>query len=415
MSGLHLSTQAQNFDKDFEDATLRLNYIFGGNNRDQFIYLDGMSWSDGWYGRRKNLNKLPLQGNGQIYVQDAASGDTLYAYSFSTLFQEWQTTEGASKMSKSYENCFYIPKPKQPIQVSVYLTDTHNKVKCSYKHTVNPKDILIRYKKASESMSWQYLKKSGNSRDKIDVVFVPEGYTASEMNVFYKDCEESVDAMLQHEPFRSLADRFNFVMVNVPSIDSGVSIPKKNLWLRTAVGSHFDTFYSERYLTTPNVKQLYNLLDGIPCETIIILANTDNYGGGGIYNSYLLSAAHNKKSRPVVVHEFGHSFAGLADEYYYDDQYKTMYPADTEPWEPNITTKVDFESKWADMMGSKGFQKVSDGSKETYTVGLYEGAGYQSKGCYRPCKECRMKINEAPEFCPVCQRAIQRMVEFYTK
>ena len=154
---------------------------------------------------------------------------------------------------------------------------------------------------------------------------------------------------------------------------------------------------------------------GVPYEHIVILANTENYGGGGIYNSYLMSAAHNEKTRPVVVHEFGHSFAGLADEYYYDDQYETQYPADTEPWEPNLTTLVDFDRKWKDMLprGTKIPTKPS--KKNLYTeVGVYEGGGYQSKGVYRPAQECRMKINEAPVFCPVCERAILRVINYYT-
>ena len=128
-----------------------------------------------------------------------------------------------------------------------------------------------------------------------------------------------------------------------------------------------------------------------------------------------MSAAHNEKTRPVVVHEFGHSFAGLADEYYYDDQYETQYPADTEPWEPNLTTLVDFDRKWKDMLprGTKIPTKPS--KKNLYTeVGVYEGGGYQSKGVYRPAQECRMKINEAPVFCPVCERAIRRVINYYT-
>ena len=205
----------------------------------------------------------------------------------------------------------------------------------------------------------------------------------------------------------------NFIYVNAPSKQSGVSIPHDNDWRDTAVGSHFDTFYSDRYLTTLNVNTLYDLVWGIPCSSIIILANTDNYGGGGIYNSYTLTSAHNKDARPVVVHEFGHSFAGLADEYYYDDQYEPMYPTDVEPWEQNITTLVDFDSKWKDMLPSDTPVPTPADGKDIYTkVGVYEGAGYQSKGCYRPAQECRMKVNNAPGFCPVCQRAISRLIDF---
>ena len=151
---------------------------------------------------------------------------------------------------------------------------------------------------------------------------------------------------------------------------------------------------------------MHDRLCGIPYEHIVILANTDTYGGGGIYNSYTLTTALHSAFKPVVVHEFGHSFAGLADEYYYDDMYVQYYYPHTEPWEQNITTLKDFGSKWKDMMGEIPGQAGND-------VGLYEGAGYQSKGVWRPAPDCRMHTNKADCFCPVCQRAISRIIEFY--
>ncbi len=245
------------------------------------------------------------------------------------------------------------------------------------------------------------------------MAFVAEGYLLEEMNVFLEDCVTSIDALKTHEPFKSMADRFNFVAVMTPSQQRGVSIPHDNVWRNTALSSNFDTFYSNRYLTTLHLKKLHDALSGLPSEHIIILANTDNYGGGGIYNSYLMSAAHNNMSIPVIVHEFGHSFAGLADEYYYDDGYESMYPSDTEPWEPNITTLVDFKSKWSDMLDSATEIPTKPSGKNLYTqVGVYEGGGYQSKGVYRPVQECRMKRNEAPVFCPVCERAIRNMIDY---
>ena len=237
-----------------------------------------------------------------------------------------------------------------------------------------------------------------------------------EKKVFLQDCRDCIEALKAHEPFKSMADRFNFVAVMAPSEEQGVSIPHSNVWKKTLLSSNFDTFYSNRYLTTLRLKKLHDVLAGLPYEHIIILANTDNYGGGGIYNSYLMSAAHNKMNLPVVVHEFGHSFAGLADEYYYDDQYEPMYPDDTEPWEPNITTLVNFKSKWADTLGGDVQIPTIPSGENVYTdVGVYEGGGYQSKGVYRPVQECRMKVNKAPVFCPVCERAIRRMIDYQTR
>lgn len=407
---------AQDFDEWFSDKTLRLDYTFSGDNHNQYIYLDEMRCSDCWYGRRVNLDSLLLQGNGQICMRDSETGRVIYRHSFSSLFQEWQGTEEATRVQKSFENVFLVPFPKRAADITVTLTDTHRKVRGELKHRIDPQDILIRPVNSDSNVSWKYLEKHGDSQDKIDVAFVSEGYLGSEMAVFVQDCMASIAALKAHEPFKSMADRFNFVAVMVPSAEKGVSIPHQKLWKNTALSSSFDTFYSNRYLTTLRLKKLHDVLNNVPYEHIVILANTDNYGGGGIYNSYLMSAAHNKKNLPVVVHEFGHSFAGLADEYYYDDQYEVMYPADTEPWEPNITTLVDFKSKWADMIGSQTKIPTEPTGKDLCTkVGVYEGGGYQSKGVYRPVQECRMKVNEAPFFCPVCERAIRRVIDYNTK
>jgi hypothetical protein len=406
---------AQDFDVWFQDKTLRLDYTFSGDSRNQHIFLDEMRCSDNWYGRRVNLGSLLLSGNGQLCMKDSKSGHVLYRYSFSTLFQEWQTTEEATKVQKSFENVFLVPFPKNPVDITVTLTDTHHKVKGQLTHHVDPQDILIRPATSDENIRWKYLEKSGDSKEKIDVAFVAEGYLPEEMNIFEQDCKASVSALKAHEPFKTMADRFNFIAVMAPSRQQDVSIPHNNVWKNTALNSNFDTFYSNRYLTTLHLKKLHDVLAGLPYEHIIILANTANYGGGGIYNSYLMSAAHNSKCLPVVVHEFGHSFAGLADEYYYDDEYESAYPSDTEPWEPNITTLVDFKSKWADMLDNQAKIPTKPTGKNVYTqIGVYEGGGYQSKGVYRPTQECRMKINEAPVFCPVCERAIKRMIDYLT-
>jgi hypothetical protein len=415
ITATYQKASAQDFVQHFEDATLRLDYIFAGNNNSQAIYLDGMKTFNGWYGRRDNMDTLPLQGNGHITITDITGSDTLYMHSFSTLFQEWQSTEEATQVARSYENTFLIPMPKDKIQVTIELKNIHNGTKSYFKHTINPKDRLISRHPEKETLPYHYIHKAGDSRDKIDIVFIPEGYTKDEMKQFKEDCKESMKSIFRHKPFDKLKDRFNFIAVEIPSEHSGVSIPKNNIWKNTAVRSNFDTFYSERYLTTSNIKNLYNILDGVPCESIIILANTNEYGGGGIYNNYMLSAARGRDYKAVIVHEFGHSFAGLADEYFYDDQYVSMYPAGTEPWEQNLTTLTDFESKWKDMLPAGTRIPTDADGKDIYTkIGVYEGGGYQSKGVFRPAQDCRMHTNKAPDFCPVCQRAISRIVNFLT-
>ena len=384
-----------------QDKTLRVDYIFSGTDKSVEISLDEMSCFDGWAGRRVNLDEVPVRGNGQISLTDEASGEVLYRQSFSTLFQEWQTTEEATRVRKSFENVFLLPMPDAQAKVRVELYDFWGNVSASLTHIVDPGDVLIR-KMAPQVSRHQYLLKSGSPEDKIDVVIVAEGYTAEESEMFYNDARIAMDAILAHEPFGQYKDRFNFVAVALESNDSGVSVPGDGEWKDTALKAHFNTFYMDRYLTTLRLKNMHDRLCGIQYEHIVILANTDTYGGGGIYNSYTLTTAHHPAFKPVVVHEFGHSFAGLADEYYYDDQYVEYYYPDCEPWEQNITTLFDFESKWKDMLDAGEAQ-------------LLEGAGYQSKGVYRGSEDCRMHTNKAEAFCPVCQRAIGRIIEFYTE
>ena len=406
-----------------QDQTLRIDYIFSGTDKAQEISLDEMSCFDGWAGRRVNLDKVPVRGNGQISMTDKATGQVIWRQSFSTLFQEWQTTEEATHVRKAFENVFLLPMPSAEVVVEVELYDFRGGVSASLSHNVLPSDILIR-RMDPVIPPHRYLHQGGDVKDCIDVAIVAEGYTADEADKFYADAKVAMEAILAHEPFGQYQDRFNFVAVALSSEESGVSVPGKGEWKKTALSSHFNTFYMDRYLTTLRLRQMHDRLCGIPYEHIVILANTDTYGGGGIYNSYTLTTAGHVSFRPVVVHEFGHSFAGLADEYYYDDQFVEYYYPDCEPWEQNITTLFDFTSKWDDMLPKvigiptapvQGniWESFHEGVGMDSMIGVYEGAGYQSKGVYRPFPDCRMKTNAAESFCPVCQRAIARMIEYH--
>lgn len=409
-----IGSYAQNFADYFQNKTLRVDYIFTGDATQQAIYLDELSQLPTWAGRQHHLSELPLEGNGQIIVKDLASKQCIYQTSFSSLFQEWLSTDEAKETAKGFENTFLLPYPKQPVEVEVTLYSPRKKRLATYKHIIRPDDILIHKRGVSHITPHRYMLQSGNEKDCIDVAILAEGYTEKEMDIFYQDAQRTCESLFSYEPFRSMKGKFNIVAVASPSMDSGVSVPRENQWKQTAVHSHFDTFYSDRYLTTSRVKSIHNALAGIPYEHIIILANTGVYGGGGIYNSYTLTTAHHPMFKPVVVHEFGHSFGGLADEYFYDDDVMTdTYPLDVEPWEQNISTRVNFASKWKDMLPSGTPIPTPVAEKKKYPVGVYEGGGYSAKGIYRPAYDCRMKTNEYPEFCPVCQRAIRRMIEFY--
>lgn len=404
---------AQQFEDYFTEQTLRVDYVFTGNNHEQQIALEELSIIPGWAGRRHHLAEMPLQSHGQLVMRDKATGQSIYATSFSSLFQEWTATDEAKEVTKSYENCFVVPFPKKPTEVEITLMNYRHEVVTSLRHTVDPNDILIHQKGREHITPYKYMVQNGTPEECIDIAILAEGYKAEEMDLFYEDAAKVSEFLFSYEPFKSLQNKFNFVAVASPSVDSGVSIPKKGEWKNTAFSSNYSTFYSDRYLTTSHLKAVHDALAGIPYEHIIILANTEEYGGGGIYNSLMLTAAHHSTFRPVVVHEFGHSFAGLADEYFYDDDVMSgSYPLDIEPWEPNITTLVDFDSKWKDMM--KKDTPIPTLQQDT-AVGVFEGGGYSSKGVYRPAFDCRMRTNSSPEFCPVCHKAIRKIVAFYTE
>lgn len=410
------STRAQVFADHFADKTLRVDYIFNGNASGQAICLDGLSALPTWAGRKHHLAELPLQGNGQIIMRNAASGKTIYTTSFSSLFQEWLETDEAQNVTKGFENTFLLPYPLQPVEIEITLLDPRRNVRASMKHIVHPNDVLIEQKGNSHITLHKYLLHNDSPEKCINVAILAEGYTLQEMQTFYEDADIACKSIFDHEPFKSMKKRFNVVAVASPSTDSGVSVPRLNEWKHTAFGSHFSTFYSDRYLTTSRVKAIHDALAGIPYEHIIILANTEEYGGGGIYNSYTLTTAHHPMFRPVVVHEFGHSFGGLADEYFYDNDVMTdTYPLDIEPWEQNISTQVDFAAKWKDMLSENTPVPTSAEVSENYPTGVYEGGGYSAKGIFRPAENCRMRTNEYPAFCPVCQRALRRIIEFYTE
>ena len=408
-----VAASAQSFDAKFDDATLRLDYTFIGNATEQYIAIADLSSTPNWWGRRINLDTTPLKGNGDLTLRDSATGEVLYKTSFSSLFQEWITTPEALTVTKSFEFTLLVPKPKQSVVATLVLRDNTDK-ESSHTFTIDPRDLLIRDDSKIAPLPYTYIHKGGDSKECIDVAILAEGYTSEEMELFMEDAKITAEEILSYEPFKSHRDKFNFIAVASPSKDSNVSVPQQEAWRSTAVGSNFMTFYMARYLTSGNVYAMYDIVTNIPCEHFVILANTDTYGGGGIYNSYTLTTAHHRDFRPVVVHEFGHSFAGLGDEYFYDnaDDNDNMHSIAHEPWEPNITTMVDFDSKWADMV-AEGVEiptAVTPERTANYVVGAYEGGGYLSKGIFRPTDVCRMRNNTAERFCPVCERAIERVI-----
>lgn len=409
------TVNAQHFNENFKDSTLRIDYVFSGNRHMQMVAVDKLNVMPVWYGKKTNLAELPVEGNGQITVRDYDSGDVIYRNSFSTLFQEWLSYDDAIDNVRSFENIFLIPMPRRKANVTVDIRNNRREIMKSFTHVVNPEDILIKQIGFKNVTPYKTLQQAEDTTRCIHIAYIAEGYKQEEMNVFLNDAKTANDAIFAHEPFKKYKGRFNVIAVMSPSEESGCSEPSAGIWRKTALNSHFDTFYSDRYLTTLNLKDMHDILAGTPYEHIIVLVNTNKYGGGGILNSYNLSMTHHDKFKQVVVHEFGHSFAGLADEYAYETEDIPMYPHDIEPWERNITTLVDFHGKWENMIDKGTLIPTPLSSENKNKVGIYEGAGYSLHGVFRGQQECRMRTNETAEFCQICQKAITDIIKFYTE
>lgn len=401
---------AQDFDKLFADSTLRIDYIFAGYDSPVVAVRDVMRLP-GWAGRRGNLDTVPFEGNGDLTLKDVRTGKVLYRTSFSSLYQEWLNTPAAtSDVCPAFEFTLLVPEPRGEVQAELVLRGKGRCEIARFSHKISKDDCTLRNLASRAPVPFEYVHRGGSPEECIDVALVAEGYTPAEMSLFIEDARAAAQEILSYAPFAHHSDKFNFVAVMSPSADSGVSIPQDGVWCETAVNSSFMTFGIPRYLTAKSVFRLNDLLVNIPYEHIIVLANTDEYGGGGIFNSHALTTAHHKNFRPVVVHEFGHSFAGLADEYASD--FDETYVLDVEPWEPNITTLVDFSLKWEGSIAD-GIERPTlptDERREGYAVGLYEGAGYRNSGIYRPTVTCRMRDNVARRFCPVCEKALEDVI-----
>lgn len=384
------------------DSTLRIDYVLAGDPDGGIVAAcSSMTVYDGWYGRRHNHTRTAVEGAADIVVTDNATGDTLYIQPFCTLFQEWLVS-GDNRGAAAMEGTIMVPMPAAPARATVTLRDNSRRPVTSASFAIDPADILTaRRDRPSWPLIPVFTGKAPES-DKVRVAIIAEGFTDDDMDLFTDYAARAADAILSTEPFASAADHFDFVAVAMPSEAAGVSIPALGVWADTALGAHFSTFYSDRYLTAPRVWKIYDAVAAARAEHAIVLANTDLYGGSGILNFYTITAAGHRLFDHVVVHEFAHSFAGLADEYHYDDDdfADGTYRLDIEPWEGNITTLVNFTGKWEAMV-------------ESGEASLVEGAGYRARGIYRSAADCRMRSNDTDSFCPACRLAISRMIELY--
>jgi hypothetical protein len=413
---ISLSIHGQNtFDNYFTDKVLRFDFMLAGNNLKTAVYPVGMREEPYWAGSVENLS-IPFDyGNLKYEIFDVAGNSLIYSKGFSTLYQEWQTTAEAKTIERSFYEVATMPFPKSKIKFILSKRERNGLFNKLYETIIDPSDYFIR-KENPINANVTRIYEGGDPHKCVDLAFIAEGYQTWEMEKFRNDVKRMADVLFAEEPFKEYSGKFNIWAVEAVSQDSGSDIPGDRLYVNTALNSSFYTFDIDRYLTTQDIKAVNDYAALVPHDNIIVLVNSTKYGGGGIYNYYSGTTAGHSLSEKVFVHEFGHGFVGLADEYYSSSvAYDEFYPLDTEPWEPNITTLVDFGSKWKEMIEKRTPVPTPSEKKYQEVTGLFEGGGYSAKGIYRSELECRMKSNSPKGFCAVCRSAIKEMIEFYTR
>ncbi|MBO4588328.1 MAG: hypothetical protein J5711_05445 [Bacteroidales bacterium] len=389
-------SQTSEFSNWFKNRTLRIDYHRVGNAEMQSVRLVRYIAKNGqWAGSLTQLIDPINNGDYRVVVKDAESQKAIYSRTYGSLFSEYcGTDEGKTKMV-TYEEVVHIPMPLKPVDIVMETRGKDQEFHAIGQFHFDPKKNKPERRTSNHAKRLQY---KGSPNWKVDVVIVAQGYSKDPTKL-KSDFERMKNVILSEEPFASRKDDFN-------------------IWgVAGDAGAHYGTLGADRYLMTDNLFQLHDLLDGVPFDHILILVNNDKYGGGGIYNFYAV-ASTNKMADMVTPHELGHSIGGLADEYVDENlSYTEIYKGEFEPVEPNITSLKDFNSKWRDMLPDdtpiptppvKNLDKRDCGP-----LGVYEGAGYQSKGLYRPVTNCMM--NHYAHFCPVCQKRLNEMFDLYVR
>jgi len=407
-------TAFSQFDQNFENHSLRLDYIHSGNSKMEFYAFENFKKEEFWGGSHTKMLETFEYGKYFVKVFDKISNKLIYSRGYGSLFHEWSTTDEAKKFNKAFEETVTVPFPKNEVVIKLYSRDKAMKFVEKFSIDFNPEKTAFLSKNDNEKPVIDILV-SGNSENKVDIVILPEGYTKEELGKFIDDSHVLIDKLFSYAPYTGQKDKFNVRSVWVPSVDSGSDNPNQNIEVNTALNTSFNTLYSDRYCMTLSYHKVRDYAANAPYDQIYILVNTDKYGGGAIYNFYSVSVSGNLKSPKVFIHEFGHAFAGLADEYGYEDSFENMYAQGVEPWEANITTLVDFDKKWKNMVDKNTPIPTKETGKFKNKLGAFEGAGYVKKGVYRPRTDCMMRSFNGDTFCEVCSKAIVDMIKFYTE
>jgi hypothetical protein len=403
------------FDNFFTSDVLRFDYLLTGNKTLAKVIQCEIKKEKMWSGSPNALIDNLNYGTYRFEVYDHKSGELIFSKGFSPIFQEWQSTKEANVMDKAFYQVIRFPFPKISVRLKIEKRDYNGKFSDIYSTTIDPSNYFITNEN-SRTIPIEKIQYKGDPAHKIDIAILAEGYTEGEMGKFVEDARRLTDSLFAVIPFTQMKEYFNIYALKTPSEESGTDIPGEHIYRNTLYNSTFYTFDISRYLTTTDMKTVCDMASVVPYDHLIVLVNSTRYGGGGFYNFVNVCTSDHPLSPKVFIHEFGHGFAGLGDEYYTSEvAYNDYYNLKVEPWESNLTTLVNFALKWKNMVDVSTPVPTPRDGKYTSKVGAFEGGGYLAKGIYSPMENCRMKSNEAADFCPVCQKAIKEAILENTK
>lgn len=409
--------QAQHFNDYFVDKTLRINYLHIGNKDVEKLQIDHFTMVNHWNGTRSQLVEPYHYGDILIEVLDQASQKLIFSRSYSCLFTEYRTTERGETEIASMEECVNMPMPKEPVRVRFTSFNRKREATVLKDTVLNPANLPVQM--AKKEYAVMNLHKGSSPDDAIDILFIPDGYAKSDAKALKYDMKRFAKYVMNCTPYKENRRHVNIRAIEGYSEESGITQPQNNLYVNTLLNCTYNALDLDRYLMCLGVWNLHEVADDAPYDVIIIICNSEKYGGGGIYNFYCTVYNHGQYPDYVIVHEMGHLIGGLADEYYTSEvSVQDFYPAGVEPTEPNLTTLVDFSSKWVDKVPSGTpipTPPVSKNHPDYDRVGVYEGGGYVAKGVYRPTMHCTMNSISYNDFCPVCREALEKVIQYYSK
>src|SRR5690242_19389649 len=332
-----------------EPRTMRVDYFHAGGARAEHFALDRVAIEGAWPGPLDRAIDETGFGKYRFEVREKTSKRVLYSRGYATIFNEWVETDEAKTLERGFEESVRFPSPAQAVQVAIQRREAGGAFRDAWTVELDPAGPAIdRSAPPGWAKRWAVVE-NGAPRDKVDLLLLGDGYSSADMEKWHRDARRMADMLFAQSPFKERRRDFNVWAIDTPADVAGVSRPSDGVYRRTPLGAAYDALGSERYVLTTNNRRLREIAAAAPYEFVEIVVNERKYGGGGIFNLFATVAADNAFTPYVFVHEFGHHFAGLADEYYTSDVAYGKKTARPEPWEPNVTADPH-AAKWKDLI-----------------------------------------------------------------